>query len=358
MSETTQTKETVGSFTMKVLNGSATAIIVSLLPSAILSTFLRPFASNSVVASILYAVTVFQYFFAVMCGFSTAKQFNLGYTESACVGGAAFLGSGCISYVTKTVKGVSTTSFQLVGMGDVINTMLTAAVAVLFVKWVGNRFGSLGIVLFPILAGAGVGFLGTLTKPYVSLVTTAIGDVINTFTKLAPYPMCILIAMAFSLIIVTPLSTVAISVAIGLSGMGSAAAGFGLAGAAAFLIFATWKTDKIGVQVAIFLGAIKMMMPNFLRHPVIGVPIALTAGISTLSVPVLGLQGTPASGGFGLIGAVSPIASYSAGFHNIPVLVLVWLVVPFIVGFLMKKIFIDWTHMIKYEDFITPLPVD
>lgn len=106
MSETTQTKETVGSFTMKVLNGSATAIIVSLIPSAILSTFLTPFVgSNAIVANLLHNVTVFQYFFAVMCGFSIAKQFNLGYTEAACVGGAAFLGSGCVTAVTTTVKG-------------------------------------------------------------------------------------------------------------------------------------------------------------------------------------------------------------------------------------------------------------
>ena len=355
MSETTQPKETVGSFVMKVLNGSATAIIVSLLPSAILSTFLTPFApTNTVVANLLHSVTVFQYFFAVMCGFSTAKQFGLGYTESACVGGAAFLGSGCVTAVPTTVKGVKTVVFQLAGMGDVINTMLTAAVAVLFIKWVGNRFGSLSIVFFPILAGTGVGWLGTLTKPYVSLVTTGIGDVINTFTKLAPYPMCILIAMSFAIVIITPLSTVAISVAIGLAGMGSAAAGFGLASAAAFLIWATLKVDKPGVQVAIFLGAIKMMMPNFLRHPVIGIPVALTAAVSTLSVPMLGMQGTPASGGFGLIGAVSPLAAYNAGFHNIPVLVIVWVVVPFAVGYLMKKIFVDWTKLCKPEYFISP----
>lgn len=353
MTETKQSKETVGSFTMKVLNGSATAIIVSLLPNAILATFLTPFTSNTIVASLLHTVTVFQYFFAVMCGFSTAKQFNLGYIESACVGGAAFIGSGCITAVQKTVNGTTTTAFQFAGMGDVINTMLTAAAAVLFIKWVGNRFGSLGIVFFPILAGAGIGFLGSLTKPYVSMITTGIGDVINTFTKLAPYPMSILIAMSFAILIVTPLSTVAISVAIGLAGMGSAAGGFGLASSAAFLIWATLKVNRPGVPVAVFLGAIKMMMPNFLRHPVIGIPIALTAAISTLSVPILGLQGTPASGGFGLIGAVSPLASYNAGFHNIPVLVIVWLVIPFAVGYLMKKIFVDWTKICKPEYFVS-----
>ena len=127
--------------------------------------------------------------------------------------------------------------------------------------------------------------------------------------------------------------------------------GFGYAAA---LDLGTLKVDKPGVQVAIFLGAIKMMMPNFLRHPVIGIPVALTAAVSTLSVPMLGMQGTPASGGFGLIGAVSPLAAYNAGFHNIPVLVIVWVVVPFAVGYLMKKIFVDWTKLCKPEYFISP----
>lgn len=127
-----------------------------------------------------------------------------------------------------------------------------------------------------------------------------------------------------------------------------------IAKAGSFLFWATMKVDKPGVQVAIFLGAIKMMMPNFLRYPVIGIPIALTAAISTLSVPILGLQGTPASGGFGLIGAVSPLAAYNAGFHNVLVLVIVWVVVPFAVGYLMKKIFVDWTKICKPEYFISP----
>ncbi|GHN17649.1 hypothetical protein ME796_00160 [Lactobacillus delbrueckii] len=71
-------------------------------------------------------------------------------------------------------------------------------------------------------------------------------------------------------------------------------------------------------------------------------------------MPILGMQGTPASGGFGLIGAVSPLAAYNAGFHNVLVLVIVWVVVPFAVGYLMKKIFVDWTKICKPEYFISP----
>ena len=44
MSETQ--KETVGSFILKVLNGATIAIVVALIPNAILATFLKPFASN------------------------------------------------------------------------------------------------------------------------------------------------------------------------------------------------------------------------------------------------------------------------------------------------------------------------
>ena len=49
MSETQ--KETLGSFILKVLNGATIAIVVALIPNAILATFLKPFASNPLFAN-------------------------------------------------------------------------------------------------------------------------------------------------------------------------------------------------------------------------------------------------------------------------------------------------------------------
>ena len=45
---------------------------------------------------------------------------------------------------------------------------------------------------------AGVGWVGTLTLPYVSMITSLIGQGINSFTTLQPILMSILIAMSFS----------------------------------------------------------------------------------------------------------------------------------------------------------------
>ena len=62
MSEQVQ-KETTGSFLLKVLNGATVAIVVALIPNAILATFLKPFASSSVFCmELLHIVQVFQFF--------------------------------------------------------------------------------------------------------------------------------------------------------------------------------------------------------------------------------------------------------------------------------------------------------
>ena len=52
-----------------------------------------------------------------------------------------------------------------------------------------------------------------------SKITQAIGNVIHSFTDLNPLLMSILISVAFSLLMVTPISLVAIATAISLNGL-------------------------------------------------------------------------------------------------------------------------------------------
>ena len=121
MSETQ--KETVGSFILKVLNGATIAIVVALIPNAILATFLKPFASNRLFANWLLIVQVFQYFTPLMAGYLISMQFKLNPIQSSCVGGAAYIGSGAWKFVEVTMDGNVTNIFRLAGIGDVINTM-------------------------------------------------------------------------------------------------------------------------------------------------------------------------------------------------------------------------------------------
>lgn len=346
-----KTTETFGSFINKVLSGTAIAIVVALIPNAILATFLKPLLPNVMAAEFLHIVQVFQFFTPIMAGFLIGQQFKFNPMQQLAVGGAAYIGSGAWAYTELIQNGVTTGTFQLRGIGDLINMMITASLAVLAVMVLGDKFGSLTIILLPIVIGTGVGYIGWKLLPYVSYVTTVIGQGINSFTSLQPFLMSLLIAMAFSLIIVSPISTVAIGLAIGLNGMAAGAASMGMAATAAVLVWGTLKVNKTGVPVAIALGAMKMMMPNFLRHPVMAVPMLMAAALSSLSVPVFNLIGTPASSGFGLVGAVGPIASLAGG-SSVLVILLTWIVIPFVAGFVSHKVCKDLLHLYTDDIFV------
>lgn len=348
---TTTDKETFSSFMNKVLAGTAIAIVVALIPNAILATFLKPLLPNAAAAEFLHIVQVFQFFTPIMAGFLIGQQFKFNPMQQLAVGGAAYIGSGAWAYTEVVQKGVATGTFQLRGIGDLINMMITASLAVLAVKYFGNKFGSLTIILLPIIIGTGVGYIGWKLLPYVSYVTTLIGQGINSFTTLQPILMSILIAVAFSLIIVSPISTVAIGLAVGLNGMAAGAASMGIASTAAVLVWATLKVNKSGVPIAIALGAMKMMMPNFLKHPIMAIPMVVTAAISSLTVPLFNLVGTPASSGFGLVGAVGPIASLAGG-SSVLIIILAWIVVPFAVAFAAHKVAKDILKLYKEDIFV------
>lgn len=334
---TRETKETFWSFTNKVLSGTAIAIVVSLLPNAILANVIKYLPQADFLTDISRILTIFQFFLPIMAGFLIAENFKLTSMQQVAVGGAAYIGSGAWTwrFFDKAEEAGAALEalglFQLRGLGDIINMMITAAAAVLVAKWVGNRLGSLTIVLMPIIVGIGVGYLGWLCLPYVSQVTTFIGTTINSFTELQPYLMSVLIAMSFALLIVSPMSTVGVAVAIGLTGLSAGAAAMGVAATSAFLAVATAPKNKAGVPTAIILGATKMMMPNFFANPIMAVPFLMTAAGSALLVPLFNVVGLPTTAGFGFIGLIGPLAALEN--TGLLMMLVIWFLVPFGLAF-------------------------
>ncbi|TKY07743.1 PTS sugar transporter subunit IIC, partial [Streptococcus pyogenes] len=88
---TTTDKETFSSFMNKVLAGTAIAIVVALIPNAILATFLKPLLPNMAAAEFLHIVQVFQFFTPIMAGFLIGQQFKFNPMQQLAVGGAAYI---------------------------------------------------------------------------------------------------------------------------------------------------------------------------------------------------------------------------------------------------------------------------
>lgn len=327
-----QTKMTPKIFFNKLLAGTAQGTIIALIPNAVLGAILKYFSDITIVQMIINAGLIFQVATPLIIAALIAKQFDLIPARMMIVGGAAFAGAGVIKY-NPDVGG-----FVAAGTGDIINIMITAAIAVLMVRFIDNKFGSVEIIAMPIVVGVGAGLIGMLLYPYVTQITVAIGKIINNFTDFQPIIMSILIACSFAALIISPITTVAIGLAIQLNGVSAGAAAMGIAATTIVLVINSWKVNQSGVTIAVALGGMKMMMPNLFKYPIILVPCLFTAIISAIPVALFNISGTPQSAGFGLVGLVGPLASLDAGL-NILLLILSWFVVPIVAGLFSKFLF-------------------
>lgn len=327
---------TIKDFVNKILAGTATGIIIGLIPNAVLSGILKLFGENHLALTLTQVAVIFQLCTPIIIGALIALQFGFKPLPMMTTAGAAFVGSGAVKFNPEAQAYVGA------GTGDIINTMLTAAIAVFLILLIGEAFGSVSIIATPIFVGCGAGFMGVLLLPYVTKITSSIGLLINNFTALQPILMSILIGCSFAVIILSPISTVAIGIAIQLNGVSAGAAAMGVAATTAVLVVNSWKVNRPGTTLAISLGAMKMMMPNLFRTPIILVPCLFTAIISAIPVALLSIAGTPQSAGFGLVGLVGPLASLSQGLSLIVALVC-WITVPVasaLLGqFLFEKVF-------------------
>lgn len=336
-------------FMTKLLNGVAGGIVVGLIPNAILGEIFKallPF--GDIFKVLLNIVVAAQFTVPILIGVLCGIQFKFNPIEVACLGIACFLASGVLVLKEQT--------FTLVGVGDLINTMLTAGIGVLFIRFMSGRLGSLTIILLPILVSVLIGGLGVFLLPYVKQITATIGLVIANFLKLQPLLMCILLACTFAIIIVSPVSTVAIALAIQISGLGSGAANLGIASCAMTLVVGSMYVNKIGISLTLFLGSMKLFMGNWLRNPIMNIPIILNGIWAGILVFVFNIQGTPASAGFGFSGLVGPINAFKFMNHAPMLRVLILFLVYFVftglgaylIDFVCVKVLKLYKHDIYY----------
>lgn len=359
-------------FFFKVLSGSAQGILIGVLPSAVMKYILKMFGTAQWALDLSAILTLFSSFIPLLIGVAIAMQFRMKALDVGVMAIAVGAASGSIKWAVAPKGFVNPITgapqvgnvYIAAGAGDVINAIIVAAVAVLVI-WLVSRylagFGSVAIILSPIVIGGGVALFGRAIAPYVAYITTWVGDAVRLATDLQPLPMSIAIAMAFSFIIITPISTVGIALAITLSGLGAGAAGAGVVATTVILLINSWKVNKKGTTVAIFLGAMKGMMPSVFKKPVMILAFLVAAAITAIPVALFNVQGTPTSAGFGWIGMVSPLQSmftFDAAEAeivkhtiNFVQFLIVWFIVPAIAGFVVDFMFTKILKLYSPSDF-------
>lgn len=322
-------------FFSNILNVVGAGVVIALLPNALLGEFLKLFMHNHHTLELIYQlVTIIQSFMAFIIGVLAAHQLKFNGAGACMVGVSAMLGSGAIQ--------VTSNGIMLKGIGDIINAILVVIIACALYIMLQGKLGSLEMIILPVLIPVVSGLIGLLILPYVQTITKALGHMINSFTELNPLLMSILISVAFSLLMVTPISLVAIATAISLTGLGSGAANMGIVAACVTFIFGSLRVNSLGVNIVLLIGAAKMMIPVYLKHLIIAVPLTLNGIVSGILTYVIGIKGTPLSAGFGYTGLVGPINAFNRmpgdATMNIVLLLFGYLIIPFVSAFIIHEI--------------------
>lgn len=336
-------------FIMNILNGIALGTVIALISGALLGEIVNALAPSMPWLTFLStALTMSNSMVGLLSGILIGQNFKFTPIQSMSLGLATLFGSGAVRMVDESIT--------LAGTGDIINMGVTAAVGIFLIMLLGERLKAYSIIVIPPVVLAVAGGVGYFTLPYIAKITEVIGLGIEQLLTLQPIILAILLGMIFSLLIVSPITSVGIAVAISLSGFGSGAANLGITAAGFGLAIMGWTVNDTGTSLAHFIGSPKMQMPNVIKKPLIMVPILANAAATGLLAAIFNIQGTPMSAGFGFSGLVGPINYLNladGGFSvtNILIAVLAFVVAPITFGLLFKYVFTKVIPIVTPEDY-------
>lgn len=334
-------------FFSKLLTGMSLGIVVCLIPNALVGEIVKlliPYAPwlQPVLTTSIIVMSLLPVIMGVMIGI----QFKLTPIQTASVGLATFIGSGV---TTVAADGTMT----IAGIGVVINIGITAALAVLFVRFLGNKLKDWTLLAMPALTIFIPGIIGTWTLPYVQNASGIVGDFVMYLTSLQPILMGALIAIVFSLLIISPISTIGVATVIMLSGVGAGAANLGVCASGVGMAIASYRANNLGTALA-HIASAKIQMRNFFMKPIIALPMICTAAILGALAGYFQIEGTPYSAGFGLAGFVGPLKYLDIVGWNITSVLLatsLFIALPIILNLVFIKIFETKLRFSKAEDY-------
>ena len=227
------------------------------------------------------------------------------------------LASGLLSgTVLVTTDGV--TALHLTGPGEPLGAFIAAYAAIEVGRLVSGRT-PVDILLTP-LATVGVGGgVGLLVGPPISRAMTALGEVVNWGTERQPLLMGVVVAVVMGVVLTLPISSAALGVILGLSGIAAGAATIGCTTQMVGFAVASFRENGGSGLLAQGLGTPMLQVPNIVRHPLIWVPPTLASAVlGPVATLALHMESNAVGSGMGSAGLVGQIMTWQVMSGAVP----------------------------------------
>ena len=200
----------------------------------------------------------------------------------------------------------------------------------------------LDIVIVPIITIVTGSIAGKFVGPYISVLMTDIGEVINSATTLMPIPMGITVSTLMGLALTAPISSAAIAISLKMSGLAAGAATVGCSAQMIGFAVSSYRENKISGLVSQGLGTSMLQVPNIIRRPQVWIPPTLAGAIlGPLATTIFSMKNNSLGAGMGTSGLVGQFGTLAAmqGSQPTSVIVLKILLLHFIAPAVLTLLF-------------------
>ena len=203
-------------------------------------------------------------------------------------------------------------SFALGKAGEPLGAFVAALIGIECGRLVAGRT-KIDIILTPLVSictGAAAGFI---VGPPISNFMKWLGNLVNINVEASPILGGIAVSVLMGMILTLPISSAALGVSMGLTGLAAGAATIGCCCQMVGFAVASYRENKFGGFIAQGLGTSMLQVPNILRRPLIWLPPIISSAIlGPIASAVLHMVSTPIGSGMGSAGFVGQIAAYGA----------------------------------------------
>ena len=211
---------------------------------------------------------------------------------------------------------LETGALQLIGPGEPLGAFIAAYVGIEVGHFVSGKT-KVDIIVTPLVSILSGSFVGLLIGPPISAFMTSLGALIEFGTTRQPFLMGIIVSVLMGIILTLPISSAAIGLALGLSGLSAGAATVGCCANMIGFAVASYRENKIGGLFAQGIGTSMLQVPNIVKKPIIWLPaIVASAILGPLSTKVFMMTNIPIGSGMGTSGLVGQITTFQTMFET------------------------------------------
>ena len=236
--------------------------------------------------------------------------------------------------------------------GDPMGAAVAGLVGAQIGKWVyGNGGHSMDILLVPLATIVCGGLAGIAVAPCVAKAMNSIGELINLATTLRPFEMGIAVSTIMGVILTLPISSAALAISLGLSGLAAGAATVGCCCQMIGFAVASFDDNGIGGLISQGLGTSMIQIPNIMKNTWIWIAQTLTSALlGPVATLVFHMKNNSVGAGMGTSGLVGQVATLSVmGANGWPGIVALHFVMPAVLSLLFTKLLLRW-RLIRQGD--------